>query len=138
MALIICKKCGKKISDTNESCIHCGALIAEEEPILQVQPEETLEEDVSPNKEDTPVTKHAFNNLSEEDRLVLEREFVSSDKWARNYLKRKEEGDKLFSPLFVYPILAVLAAIVIRIIDKNFFERKISTPIFQELPYIWL
>ena len=29
MAIINCKKCGKKISDLSEKCIHCGVPIEE-------------------------------------------------------------------------------------------------------------
>ena len=33
MALIVCKGCGKKISDTVEKCIHCGTPTLEPAPI---------------------------------------------------------------------------------------------------------
>ena len=48
MALIVCKKCGKKVSDTLDKCIHCGApltddaeLPPEEETASSNQSEET-------------------------------------------------------------------------------------------------
>lgn len=83
MALIVCKNCGKKISDTVEKCVHCGAL--QKETIV-----EKSEKSTSPKKD--------FFYYSKEEKAVLEKQFIKSDEWAF-YYKNKEETFKRIKSL---------------------------------------
>ena len=88
MAIIVCKKCGKKFSDTLSVCIHCG-----QDQSLEVAPEEIMEPDVSqelptveeiaePEQTETKasdtVKASKYENLSLKRQMELEEEFISS------------------------------------------------------------
>jgi hypothetical protein len=87
MALIVCRHCGKKVSDTVETCIHCGGLI--EEPVGQ--PEEMrTQEPVVQAEQETP-TIYQYSGFSEERQLKLEKAFLDSDQWAYKYRHKEVE-----------------------------------------------
>ena len=81
MAIMICKNCGKKVSDTVEVCIHCGkdprtepAMVVAE-PIKKEEPEKVQQE--IELEDESPVD---FFQLDEEEQLKLESEFLKEDK----------------------------------------------------------
>ncbi len=92
MALIICRACGKTISDTAERCVHCGALTAPE-PAVQ-----TIEK-----KEEPRLT--SFNELPEKTKDRLSREFQEKcawhDPWLNRYRFFKNARDLLASPFLI-------------------------------------
>ena len=80
MALIICKNCGKRVSDTAEKCIHCGASLAEE-LIEEVKEEEIAKEEVNKvEKEEEGPKLIDFAYYNTDDQLELQKEFNKSDK----------------------------------------------------------
>lgn len=88
MALIACKNCGKKISDTVETCIHCGTKTKEEEPALLSDEYCEVQEN---DEQDTSKVIRDFTFYSADERISLEREFLNSDNWAKNYRRTFEE-----------------------------------------------
>ncbi|MBP3592672.1 MAG: zinc ribbon domain-containing protein [Clostridia bacterium] len=83
MALIICKNCGKKISDTAEVCIHCGISVNEEVSV------EIKRDETSKNGQSTQAKTRQFEDLNDEVRTKLEREFLKSNNWASKYKKNE-------------------------------------------------
>ena len=73
MALIECRACGKKISDTTEKCIHCGSLT--KEPEVEKIEETTI----------TPPKARDYNQISDYERNALEMEFIRQDEEAMKY-----------------------------------------------------
>ena len=101
MALIVCKKCGKKVSDTLDKCIHCGAPLTDD---AELPPED---ETASSNQSEEAKKKKAllsFDSLSEDDKTILEREFVKKDKWAYKHRRNVAE-----IPLFSATVWVVIA-----------------------------
>ena len=85
MALTVCRHCGKKVSDTVDTCIHCGGLIAE-----PVSEPETVQEEITPpvapkEEKKTSNTAYDYYVYSDERRLKLEESFLKTDPWARKY-----------------------------------------------------
>lgn len=78
MALIVCKECGKKISDASERCIHCGAMTADSLPVVETIPQEKPEPKA-------PEAKKDYYKLGEETRIQLEIDFLQQDAWAEKY-----------------------------------------------------
>ena len=111
MALIICKYCGKKVSDTVKTCIHCGAQLSEEtDRHLSSDTKEFFSfddddcESVSANSDIESVTNDDnktennkklinFNTFDEKQKTLLEKEFLKTDKWAMKYRRNKEESE---------------------------------------------
>ena len=106
MALIVCKKCGKKISDTVENCIHCGASISEEKDIFTESDTVSDKADLKANstQQDKIIDYDSFN---EEDKIKLESEFLSSDKWAAKFRRTKIELPK-FRAVLILPLWGFL------------------------------
>ena len=77
MAIIICKKCGKRVSDTVDVCIHCGQ-----------NPKEEIIEKIEevPTKEIPEKKTVEYYDLSEREQIRLEAEFAQQDKSAKKYL----------------------------------------------------
>ena len=97
MALIICKSCGKKVSDTVDVCIHCG----------QNPKEEIVEKVEEPTVQEPPAQKKAeYYDLSEREQIALEAEFAKQDKSAKKYLLDAFELSSFMKPILFYPILA--------------------------------
>lgn len=86
MALIECKECGKRISDTTKVCVHCGAPtdISKNEVLT----EKHVEAELSKNKESVDI----FQNLDYTRQCELEKEFWSVDRRAEKYKKRSEKA----------------------------------------------
>lgn len=62
MALIKCKECGKEISDTCDSCIHCGCPISDK--IIHVKHDRKYNEDKS-------ILVHKNNNILKKIKIIL-------------------------------------------------------------------
>ena len=93
MALIVCKNCGKKISDSVDKCIHCGFLRSEiTEEIKNEIPKGNAIEKEKPQKD--------FFYYNKEEKAVLEKQFINSDKWAWKY-RRKQDSFKKITVLTV-------------------------------------
>lgn len=88
MALIICKNCGKTVSDTVDVCIHCGENIKSTEAFSR----ENNQEPSFITEKDTakPILKD-FTFYSAEEQIALEKEFLSNDGWAKKYRQRQIE-----------------------------------------------
>ena len=111
MALIICKCCGKKISDTVKTCIHCGAQLSDETNChLSSDSEEffpfddsdcesvSVNSDIDSATDDDNQTENKkkfvnFNTFDEKQKTLLEKEFLKTDKWAMKYRRNKEESE---------------------------------------------
>lgn len=99
MAIMICKNCGKKVSDTVEVCIHCG----------QNPKEETIKKNEEASaKEICEEKKIEYYDLSEREQIRLEAEFAKQDKSAKKYLLDALELSSFMKPLFFYPILTYI------------------------------
>ncbi len=84
MAIIVCKNCGKNISDSCEKCIHCGTNIKID--------------NFSTTNQDKPVTKtvqKTYEDLPEYAQLELENEFIEKNADMMKY-KRKIKGADSF------------------------------------------
>ncbi len=111
MGLITCKNCGKKISDTVENCIHCGKPIKETE-------QETATYDTSDKASSQQFAPFSF--YTEDDRLALEREFLSNDEWAKKYRRTVEELPS-FSRMSVFSLfLPILILDALHKFNDNF------------------
>ena len=91
MALIQCKECGKRISDTTEVCVHCGAptRISVDETASEIKVDmKSSGGEPSENKEELVV----FQNLDFDRQCELEKEFWSVDRRAEKYKKRSEKA----------------------------------------------
>lgn len=102
MALIVCRHCRKTVSDTVETCIHCGGLIAE--PINQ--PEVTLPQETAAQTKSKKTTIYDYSSFSDERKQKLEKAFLESDAWAYKY---RHTGNELrsFKSLFCNIILCL-------------------------------
>ena len=99
MGLIVCKNCGKRISDTVDDCIHCGAPINDKPFDKENAPSSPTIESAPPSPE-TP-RKKVFTHLGLKKRLELEMEFLESDKWAKRYQRDRNEMGEFGSAIFV-------------------------------------
>ena len=79
MGLIVCKKCGHKISDTVENCIHCGQVTIND--CVDSKPEDAID------KQNINLNSSIINYLSldRDTKRCLETEFLNQDKWAIKY-----------------------------------------------------
>ena len=126
MALITCKNCGKKISDTVEKCIHCGATT--KEPDVK---ETSISKEQ--NSEANEAGKTVFNKLSEKEQIKLENEFLKFDKKARIYRRKIFEAKRFALLVFLIPLITrVLSAGQKGAIEK-LFEGKIYDPKMLDL-----
>lgn len=102
MAIIICKNCGKKVSDTVDVCIHCG----------NNPKEENKNNVIEVSNEFAEVKTVEFDDLKEKEQLKLEAEFVKHDKWAKRYMLDVIElpsfGRLLYYPAIAFVILRIL------------------------------
>ena len=117
MALIICKKCGKNISDTSTRCIHCGTPIKDEAETLKVEsPAKPKNETLTPSKK-----LANFHKLSEDQQVALENEFLKSDKSARKYRRKGIEiGKFAWLTILLFPIGRGLVILQTNIKNKYF------------------
>ena len=114
MALIVCNKCGKKVSDTVKTCIHCGALLSEN----ATQRNEPRE----PQENFTPLYEVLFPNfkdLSEGQQNDLENEFLKSDKRARSFYRKGVEIKKFcLILLMILPFFGALHTLQAKLIER--------------------
>ncbi len=112
MALITCKNCGKKIRDTAKKCVHCGAQINKNEDI-QVQENSTthIGEEISTQEENEKIL---FQQLKNEEKTKLVKEFWKSDKQAYSYIVGNQISKKLnisfvlrYIPIMLFPLFFV-------------------------------
>lgn len=132
MALTVCKNCGKTVSDTVETCIHCGGSINSE----------TMEQNVYQQEETSTKTEatdehnvYDYYIYSETRRVSLEKAFIESDKWAYNYRRIEEEIRKfksLFETIILVTVWSSLALILAFIFIFDFKAYK------EDLIYIAL
>lgn len=120
MAIIVCKNCGKKVSDTVDTCIHCGHNPNEEvvETVEQAVVKETQEEKTEEKTID-------FNELSNEEQLKLETEFLKEDKWAKKYMRNRIELSSYAKPIFLYPILLYIVLRLLHSFTDIFYEANV-------------
>lgn len=110
MALIFCRSCGRKISNTVDKCIHCGCEINKEftvppcthqneknEQDSRINLEKTTDyvntcnENQSVRAEPKKARVKSYETLGAQERIDLEKEFLAQDKWAKKYRKNQYE-----------------------------------------------
>ncbi len=104
MALIICEKCGKKISDTVPKCIHCGAVVKKETNDRTCSQKEEVKKPLEKNVAKVQLKAQYFS-LDSSTQNKLEKEFLAQDKKAMKF-KRKEIEFKKFSALGNFALYA--------------------------------
>ena len=112
MALIVCNACGKKVSDTVETCIHCGASL-KEEPCAKEAKEENEE-----------VLK-SYDAYSEDDKLQMEKAFLAEDKWAKKIKRKEVILKKLYGWFSSILLLLVVFGSFCRYFGKDALEEKL-------------
>ena len=87
MALIICSECGKKVSDSAKTCIHCGAPLSAEETAEKTAVPEKKEEKVPhPQPSDGMIR---FKSLGKKKQEELVHTFWDEDPIAKRYQKKR-------------------------------------------------
>jgi len=87
MALIICNECGKKVSDSAKTCIHCGAPLTEKETIANTSiPEKKEEATGTAQAADEMVS---FKSLGKKKQEELVHTFWEEDPIAKGYQKKR-------------------------------------------------
>ena len=120
MALIICKACGKKVSDTIEKCIHCGTLF-KEESVFNEEAEKKAEEELK-----------RYDAYCEDDKLQMEKAFLAVDKWAKKFKKKEAVLKKLYSWFLSILVLLMLFNSFWRHFGKDALEEKLySQGVFE-------
>ena len=97
MALIVCKKCGRKISDTVNKCIHCGEDIVDDSRI-----------DIDVIFEKQELIK-PFANLTEKEKEDLVIKYWCKDSKAQKYYKGRAVYMSFANLLFLIAILFICA-----------------------------
>ncbi len=117
MALIICRNCGKKVSDTVKICIHCGASLLPEE----VPPQPHAVEEIVEKKEKSSESQDVFvkfKNLDKKQQKALLEEFWKEDILARKYQKKKAILEFFQYEILLYLLIPNLIAIVLWFVFK--------------------
>lgn len=108
MALITCKYCGRNISDTTDTCIHCGGKVNEniilEKESSQNAPTVKSTTESKENKVLSEENGTRFKKLSEKCQIDLEEEFLKSNKKILRY-RRKGLEIKKFGAIPLYSLL---------------------------------
>lgn len=126
MALIICKNCGKKVSDTRDTCIHCGASLLAEEPVSPSSaPEKNVEETTTSVKASDNLVN--FKSLGEAQQEELVHAFWEEDPIAKRFQTKKlilrkisEFGLCLILPMFLVIILGTILKLKVQNMDTFF------------------
>lgn len=88
MALIICEECKKKVSDSLEVCIHCGAKLS----YKQQESQEVKRAEVVPTKTGESIGEEkvfkSYENLLKNEKIALEKDFLSQDEPMKKYKQR--------------------------------------------------
>ena len=117
MALIVCKKCGRNISDKSEKCIHCG------QPLKEITESKEVDK-AAKALENMP----KFNALNGDVRRKLELEFIKTDKWAYVYRRRGVEIPKLGKFAFAMPVFIVAGVAAVSIVAEGINNGFVMTP----------
>ena len=124
MALIICKTCGNKISDTADACIHCGEPIQHDENLPSTSvPEVKIVEAENTNTKPEARMSVNFNSLGKVQQEELVHAFWDADKTAMSYQRKKLLLDYLKGG-FIFLILPPTLAIIFMLI----FHFKAQSP----------
>ena len=146
MALIVCKECGRKISDTSKQCIHCGSVLEIKHTDDTIESnnstfEETVEKEAVNDYDESADNVKDFASLSIIEKMQLEKEFAKSDKWVFKYIRRKTEfGCCRRSFLWAFWTGIALRLILLLIMNAPLsdIEYYIVNPGFAELTIILL
>ena len=101
MALITCENCGKSVSDTKETCIHCGF------PLQKVQ----LSQESIPESHQANENKK-YDKLSKHEKETLVREFWDEDTESHKYQNKLYVWDELKECFTTHTIILLLALAV--------------------------
>ena len=113
MALIVCKACGKNVSDTVKKCIHCGAEIKKEENIVK---EEVKMQEVKKERKSPKSMSGKFFSLDYGMQDKLETEFLKSDAKAFKYKRRIIEFKKFEAIANVGFFACLFASLIVRLL----------------------
>ena len=91
MSLVVCEKCGKKVSDTRNTCVHCGALLQNKIEKSNKQTESLIN----------------FDNLDSSKKIQMEQEFIEKNKGAYKY-KQKTTFDKFATFTMIFNFLFLI------------------------------
>jgi len=132
MALIECKECGKRISDTTRVCIHCGAPTCVSKPDAvgdsentQKQSQNGVAHDVENKQKESEAQaektepKKIFQNLDKDTQCELEKEFWKVDKRAKKYKRRTETGKFIMLLALGYYIVGLISLLWIMSFGKE-------------------
>lgn len=81
MALIVCKNCGRQISDQVEECIHCGFSILKG----------NAEQESSQAKAEQKTKMIDFSDLPQAEQILIETEFLKTDKKMLKQRRKMQE-----------------------------------------------
>ncbi len=113
MALIVCKNCGKNISDTTENCIHCGTPVKESLEQSVLETEENTEKaeavEVKEAKKEEKSTRKNYLFLSDDEQVKLEEEFWEYDKEAFEWYRKIYRKKYMDIPLMLISVVALAA-----------------------------
>ena len=128
MALIVCEKCGKKISDTASECIHCGAKIG-------------VENDVSSEMNEKEKKKNEpkdFLSFSDDKQEKLEIEFLNYDVEARKWYQKHGAFSKLAVSGMGLATVSFVFAFIISLLfgDKNPAESTDTVNMLYNVGYV--
>ena len=126
MALIVCKKCGKNISDKSEKCIHCG------QPLKEITESKEVDK-AAKALENMP----KFNALNGVTRRKLELEFIKTDKWAYVYRRRGVEIPKLGKFALAMPVFLAAGVAAVTIVAESVNNGFVLTPWLENASFVF-
>ena len=126
MALIVCKKCGKNISDKSEKCIHCG------QPLKEITESKEVDK-AAKALENMP----KFNALNGVTRRKLELEFIKTDKWAYVYRRRGVEIPKLGKFALAMPVFLAAGVAAVTIVAESVNNGFVLTPWLEKASFVF-
>ena len=126
MALIVCKKCGKNISDKSEKCIHCG------QPLKEIT--ESKEVDKAAKALENMPKFNAINGVT---RRKLELEFIKTDKWAYVYRRRGVEIPKLGKFALAMPVFLAAGVAAVTIVAESVNNGFVLTPWLEKASFVF-
>ena len=108
MALIVCDKCGKKYSDTLNSCIHCGHRRNTAQASDDTAP--AVESTVSaPIAEPLEEKKTLYYDLDFDYQKQLDDEFTMQGGWVLQFEQKRRACMKFWKAFFILPIIGVVS-----------------------------
>lgn len=124
MALVECKKCGKKVSDTIDKCIHCGASLKNEPTVVEVKPKPIIDANALNTIQETPNMKK-FNSLSDSAKNALEKEFLETDEKFYKFRRKELEFGKRASVFYKMATNGLIIVMVCRVAFHLFLKGEI-------------